>query len=174
MKIRKIKFDDLSVRVEWLNSPEVYSGVHIIPPVSLENTINWYNKNQSINNRYDMVFLDDSNEMVAMGGLTNIDNQIRKGELYIFVNPQKQRQGLGNMACRLLCNYGFEILNLNKIFLYTNSDNIGAQKLYEKIGFQKEGVFREEMIRDGKYLDRLYYGLLFSDFLHNEDPIIFA
>ena len=94
-----------------------------------------------------------------MGGFTDIDDKARKAELYIFVNPVLQGKGLGMESVRVMCQYGFEQMGLQKICLYTNSDNLAARHIYEKIGFVLEGFMRKEIINNGKIKDRCYYGL---------------
>lgn len=165
MKLRKLTKDDLPERVRWMNSPMVYKTMHFTPPISLENTVDWYKKNQSCTSRCDVVFEDDQGRLIAMGGLTSIDYTVRKAEFYIFVNPSRQKEGIGTTATRILCKYGFEVLNLHKIYLYTNRTNLGAKKTYEKVGFRLEGIHRDELVAEEMYDDRLYYGLLASEFV---------
>lgn len=160
MKIRRINVDDLPSRVNWMNNPMVYKTMHFIPPISLENTRRWYESNLNNSKRFDAAFEDEDGQLLAFGGLTNIDYVVRKAEFYIFVNPEMQGKGIGTKATGMLCKYGFDILQLHKIYLFTNASNVGAQKTYEKVGFVLEGVHREENIISEKYEDRLYYGLL--------------
>lgn len=174
MKIRLLTKDDLPIRVEWMNNPAIYKNMHFTPPISLEKTIEWHSRNQNNNNRCDVAFEDNEGNLVAMGGLTAIDYSVRKAEFYIFVNPQRQREGIGTKATYLLCKYGFDILQLHKIYLYTNSTNYGARKTYEKVGFTLEGVHRAEMITNDKYDDRLYYGLLSEEIDIDKYPLIFV
>ena len=88
-----------------------------------------------------------------------------KAELYLFVNPDLLQAGVGTKAAKLLCQYGFEQLKLNKIYLETNEDNIVARKVYEKCGFKLEGIHREEYKnKEGLYLGRIYMGLLKNEF----------
>lgn len=164
MKIRKIEASDLVYRVDWMNNPMVYKTMHFVPPISLENTKKWFESNLNNNKRFDAVFEDEKGQLLAFGGLTNIDYTVRKAEFYIFVNPSMQGKGLGTTATKMLCKYGFDVLQLHKIYLYTNGSNIGAKKTYEKVGFVLEGVHRDENIIAEKYEDRLYYGLLAKDF----------
>ena len=158
MIIRPICEADLQCRVDWMNHPNVYSSMHYDTPVVLDKTISWFRQNQNNGNRVDVVFEDDG-RLVAMGGLTGIDNTLGKAELYIFVGPFLHSKGTGTAATRLLCEYGFNTLGLNKIYLVTNESNIAAQKVYEKVGFKLEGRMRKETIVSEQIEDRLYYGL---------------
>ena len=160
MIVRCLHERDLSTRVEWMNNPKVYGSMHYEVPILLENTIKWYEKNIGNRGRADVVF-EENGEILAMGGLTGIDSDVNKAELYIFVNPNLQRGGIGTMATKLLCKYGFEQLGLNKIYLETNEDNWAARRVYEKCGFQLEGTHRAEY-KDcaGNWLCRMYYGML--------------
>ena len=171
MKIRKINSSDLVSRVEWMNNPMVYKTMHFVPPISLENTQKWYESNLNNSKRFDAAFEDDGGQLVAFGGLTNIDYTVRKAEFYIFVDPNLQGKGIGTTATRMLCKYGFDVLQLHKIYLFMNASNIGAKKTYEKVGFVLEGVHREENIIAEKYEDRLYYGLLAKDFDTENHPL---
>ena len=163
MIIRRITLDDLKTRVDWMNNPKVYMSMHFELPVLLENTVKWFENNRTNDKRADVCF-EEEGVLVAFGGLTTIDPVLRKAELYIFVDPIAQKSGIGTRATKLLCEYGFNELNLHKIFLLTNEDNIAAIKVYEKCGFVLEGRQREEYLTDGVYKDRLYFGLLKSDF----------
>ena len=164
MIVRRLNKGDLSTRVEWMNNPLVYSSMHYDVPVCLEKTNMWYEKNLFNDARVDLVF-EEEGQLLAMGGLTNIERGVNKAEMYIFVNPNLQRSGVGTKATKLLCKYGFEQMELNKIYLETNEDNLVARRVYEKCGFLLEGVHRAEYInKEGIYLSRLYMGILKSDF----------
>jgi len=146
-----------------MNDPVIYSSMYLELPISLENTVRWYQKNLNSLSRVDLVF-EEEGENVAMGGLVGIDRGVRKAELYVFVKPSMHVQGIGTRVTRLICKYAFDMLNLNKVCLYTDETNVRAQKVYEKVGFKLEGRFREETyVKDG-YKNRLYYGLLVSEF----------
>lgn len=174
MKIRLLTKEDLPQRVVWMNNPAVYKTMHFTPPISLEKTLEWHSKNLNNASRCDVAFEDDKGDLVAMGGLTAIDYSVRKAEFYIFVNPARQREGIGSKATYLLCKYGFEVLQLHKIYLFTNATNPGARKTYEKIGFTLEGIHRSEMINNEAYEDRLYYGLLANEFDEKRYPLEFS
>lgn len=160
MTIRKLSRSDLPIRVAWMNNPKVYQSMHFDIPIMLDNTESWYDSVIDNQNRFDCVF-EEKGEIIAFGGLTKIDRGTDKAELYIFVNPNLQRGGIGTTATKLLCKYGFENLKLNKVYLETNEDNTAARRVYEKCGFRLEGEHREEYkALEGRLLSRMYYGLL--------------
>lgn len=174
IRLRKLQSSDLPLRVEWMNRPEVYETMRFTPPISIEATKAWFEKNKSVQNRVDVAFEEADGRIVAMGGLTGIDYTVRKAEFYVFVNPDSQRQGYGTQATYQLCKYGFKVLQLHKIYLYTNETNHGARRTYEKVGFTLEGRMRQERINGENYEDRLYYGLLASEFDKERAPLVLS
>ena len=134
--------------------------MHFETPVMIDNTIRWFENNIGNQKRVDLTFVENG-EIVAFGGLTGINRETNKAELYVFVNPKAQKSGIGTRATKALCGYGFEELGLQKIFLETNEDNYAARRVYEQCGFKLEGKHRNEYISaDGQVMCRMYYGLL--------------
>jgi RimJ/RimL family protein N-acetyltransferase len=73
-------------------------------------------------------------------------------------------RGIGTEATRLMVEYGFLRLNLNRINLGVLATHQSAIRCYEAVGFKTEGRCREEMFCDGAYQDRLWMGLLRSEY----------
>lgn len=69
-------------------------------------------------------------------------------------------KGYGSEAMHLILNFAFRELNLHRVQLTVFAYNSRAVALYEKLGFQREGVHREFMQRDGSRYDMYLYGLL--------------
>lgn len=161
MEIRKLALEDLQQRVDWMNNPLVYKSMHFDVPVLIGKTIEWYNRNQQMEDRFDCAFFDEAGVIVAFGGITSINEEIGKGETYIFTNPDAHHKGIGTEAMKLLCKYGFETVGLNKLYAYTNEDNVASIKLHQKVGYEIEGRLRQEYKDDdGKLKDRIYLGYL--------------
>lgn len=74
--------------------------------------------------------------------------------------PAQHGRGYGSEAMRLALRFGFHELNLRRLQLTVFSYNQRAIALYEKLGFQREGTFREFLVRDGQTHDMYLYGLL--------------
>jgi RimJ/RimL family protein N-acetyltransferase len=69
-------------------------------------------------------------------------------------------KGYGYEAMQLVLEFAFQELNLHRVQLTVFSYNTRAIALYEKLGFQREGVYREFLHRDGDRHDMYLYGLL--------------
>ncbi len=75
-------------------------------------------------------------------------------------------QGVGSEALRLALNFAFNELNLHRVQLTVFEYNDRAIAVYEKLGFRREGAYREFLSRDGQRYDMLLYGLLQREWRH--------
>ena len=69
-------------------------------------------------------------------------------------------QDYGTEAAQLALAFAFHELNLHRVTVTVFSYNERSIALFEKLGFQREGAFREFLRRDGQRYDMLLYGLL--------------
>ena len=69
-------------------------------------------------------------------------------------------RGFGYEATQLGLAFAFNELNLHRVQVTVFSYNERSIGLIEKLGFQREGVFREFLQRDGRRHDMVLYGLL--------------
>ena len=110
-------------------------------------------------NRYDAIIEADG---IGCGtiGLLNIDKKNMKAEFYIAMGETSFKgKGIATKASKLLLEYAFKEIGLNKVYLMTETGNIVAQKLFEKIGFLKEGCLLDDLYSRGKFVDRYVYGI---------------
>jgi len=56
--------------------------------------------------------------------------------------------------------FAFDELNLHRVTATVFSNNERSIALFEKLGFRREGVYREFLQRDGRRYDMYLYGLL--------------
>ncbi|MGH4121109.1 GNAT family N-acetyltransferase [Clostridium sp.] len=100
-------------------------------------------------------------EFVGITGFENIAWNNGTAIIYIGIGEEKHRgRGYAKEALSLTMEFGFEELNLHRIELTVLEYNETAIKLYEKLGFKREGVYREFIHRDGKRYDMYLYGIL--------------
>lgn len=160
-----ISRDDLPARVNWINDPRVNEFMYFKLPVTLQGTLKWYEKVSRNYDRYDLVFRRQDGTPVGMSGITAINAAFHNGEFYIFINPDMQGLGAGKAITAWMLDYGFTTLGLARVYLYVDGDNLPAVHLYEQIGFVREGNLRQHRFKNGRYHDKLVYGMLRQEWL---------
>ncbi|KAI1798688.1 acyl-CoA N-acyltransferase [Daldinia bambusicola] len=84
----------------------------------------------------------------------------RSSDISIDIIKEYRGQGYGREAIRWALWYGFQMANLHRISIGTFSFNTGAMRLYERLGFVKEGKHREAIWFNGGWYDHVLYGML--------------
>jgi RimJ/RimL family protein N-acetyltransferase len=103
--------------------------------------------------------------VVGFAGLHSINWQARHAEFRIIIGEKSSHgKGIGTVVAKYLVKYAFERLNLNKVWLGVNSENKGAVRCYEKAGFVREGVLRQENYRNSRYYDIIRMSILRSEY----------
>jgi putative acetyltransferase len=112
----------------------------------------------------DLMLVAVSNEqVVASAGLHPVGPAVRRrhvASLGISVARQAQGQGIGTALMKALTDYADNWGHWLRIELTVYTDNFNAIKLYEKFGFEAEGVMRAYALRNGQYVDTLAMGRL--------------
>ena len=73
--------------------------------------------------------------------------------------------GAGSFAVNEMLRHAFENLNLRRVELQVLEDNLCAQHVYEKAGFKLEGLRREAVYKNGRYLNCKLYAVLRRDWM---------
>lgn len=81
------------------------------------------------------------------------DRRAHVGSIGIFVHDDYQNQGIGSQLMAAIIDLAENWLNLKRLELIVNTDNPSAIRLYEKFGFEKEGILKKDAFRDGAYID---------------------
>ena len=157
--IRKFEEHDIDNKIKWINDSNNNKFLHYDLPLEYEKTLNWFNKNKNNENRYDAI-IEFNDIPVGVIGLLNIDYKNKKAEYYITMGEHQYKgKGIAYQSSKELLKYAFNELKLNKIYLYTEVENIIAQKLFDKLGFIKEGTLKEDLIINNEKKDRYIYAI---------------
>ena len=105
--------------------------------------------------------LHHSDDLIGVIELDDILWPSRVAWLAIGIGDAAHRgQGYGSEALGVMLRFAFHELNLHRIQLTVFSYNLRAIRLYERLGFVREGVLREYLHRDGQRFDIYLYALL--------------
>jgi diamine N-acetyltransferase len=84
---------------------------------------------------------------IGIMAFLHFDKKNNKAELRKLIGDYDFRgKGLGKKSTKLWLNYGLNGLNLRKIYLYTYDTNLRNIRINRDMGFQLEGVFKQENI----------------------------
>ena len=100
-------------------------------------------------------------EGMPIGALVYLDHDKdqKRAELRKLIgDPEFRGIGLAEEAARLWIAYGINALKLEKIYVSTLQTHLSNIKLNENIGFQFEGLLRNEVLIDGTRHDVLRMG----------------
>jgi RimJ/RimL family protein N-acetyltransferase len=96
---------------------------------------------------------NENDEAVGFTGLQEINLTNGCAVVFIFVEKNNRRFGLGKRSIALLLDMAFEQLRLHRVATYVNSDNLPSCDLIQKSGFTDEGRMREACFFNGEYHD---------------------
>jgi len=160
--LKLLELDDEAYIVKWRNQKEIINNMFNYKGVTIEEHRNWF-KNYLLNdNRIEFIIIvKESGKRIGTIGLSDIDFRNQKAEYGILIGEESELgKGYGYEASKEIIKYGFKELNLKKIYLKTFIDNKKAIKLYDRLGFIKEGVLRKEIFKKGEHKDVVLMSIL--------------
>jgi RimJ/RimL family protein N-acetyltransferase len=168
--LRAIEREDLPNYVRWFNDERVLAYFGRYVPMSMVQEEKWYESmldDPSVVN----FAVELEQEHIGGAGFCGLDGKNRSAEVGLFVGlPELWGQGLGRDILQTLIAFGFDQLNLNRISLRVFADNKRAVHLYEKVGFNHEGCWRQAEFRHGRYQDMLWMSILRHEWENQKDP----
>ncbi len=109
--------------------------------------------------RYVFSVIEQENGKMIGAGEINI-RDFRVGEISYIIHPDFWRKGIATEVAKLLLQFGFETLNLHRIYATCDPRNIGSSKVLQKIGMIQEGIMREDLLIKTGWRDSLLYSIL--------------
>lgn len=155
IRLRTILVSDTAQIVKWRNSPTVARWLYSQEILTEEMHLNWLEKVVN-NGRCSQFVIEECATSAGIGTvfIKNIDRENSKGEFGIYIGEENARgKGYAAQAARQILLHAFADLELNRVYLTVQHDNIAAIKSYQKAGFEHEGVLRQDFMRYDGYCD---------------------
>ncbi|MFB4168168.1 GNAT family N-acetyltransferase [Virgibacillus sp. JSM 102003] len=169
LQFRKMVESDIEKYHSWRNDIDVMKTTSTsLDLYSLDETKNFVEKvilNSTSSKSY-IIEEKESDTAIGVTSLINIDTKNRNAECIIDIG-EKEFWGkvYGTEALKMLLDYAFLELNLHRVSLRVFSLNERAIHIYDKLGFEKEGVMREGLYRNGKWHDIITMGVLKREYM---------
>ncbi|WP_282083336.1 GNAT family N-acetyltransferase [Streptomyces tendae] len=147
---------------EIVNDPEVthFTGS---PPRELTPQVlrDWYGTRSARPDRLDLAVTDLADgELLGEVVLHDWEPENRSCTFRTLIGPRGRGRGVGTEATRLIVGHAFGELGLHRVQLEAYAHNHRALRVYEKVGFVREGVRREVERRDGVWVDEVLMAVL--------------
>lgn len=89
-----------------------------------------------------------------------VDEPTDEWEIGWAIHPNYIGRGYASEAARALIEFGFCKLGANRIMANCNDANLASERVMQKVGMIKEGVFRETRKLRGRYYGSCVYSIL--------------
>jgi RimJ/RimL family protein N-acetyltransferase len=162
--LRPLVARDLRRLVKWFSDSRVTRFLGRTSGVSLADEERWFREYERKPD--EQVFaIEVEGTHVGNVGLHKVDFTDRHAELGILIGEASLwSKGFGTDALRAILRYAFDVLGLREVSLDVLHDNVRAVRAYEKVGFVREGLRRQDLHRDGRLVDVVRMGILDAEF----------
>lgn len=103
------------------------------------------------------------NKLIGSIGFNKFDWKCRKTEIGYWLAKDFSGKGVITKACKVLINYAFDELQMNRIEIRCATENVRSRAIPERLGFKLEGILRQALWRHTRLYDDAIYGLLKED-----------
>lgn len=165
--LRRVENKDLAFIHRGLSNEKVtqYMLIHYPTLESAQEQLNYYyDQYASHNGCYWVMELKSPKTPIGVIGITNVKKEHLRGELGYWLLPEFQQQGYTTEAVKEILLFCFNSLCLNRIEAETETENWRSISLLQKLGFTKEGIFKEYEINKGRFIDLVRFALLKKEF----------
>lgn len=165
--LRSFTENDISRRyINWLNDPQV--NVFLSTRNIKQNYKSVQNYIKSFIKCSDKlllgIFLKKTNLHIGNITFCPIDWKNNFSALGICIGDKKYwHKGLAREALIIAIEFGFNQLKLHRLEAGINSMNKTSLKLFQSLGFKKEGILRQREKMHNTYINGIYLGLLESE-----------
>jgi ribosomal-protein-alanine N-acetyltransferase len=156
--------------VNWLNDEDVYRYMETRGNYSLEILKTFLRECELSKKLFWAIHLKLNN--LHIGNIKIDPVNLKHGTAeYSIMMGRKEEWGNGYAweSSERIIKYCFDEVKLRKITLGVIAENSAAIKLYKKLGFNTEGIYKKHVIYDGKYHDVLRIAIFNSNFIYENE-----
>ena len=163
VNLRALEKEDLELLKKWRNDKRTRTHTREYRLLNMINQREWFETIHKQNPPTMIMFGIENmkRKLIGVWGLTYIDWKNRHAEISQIMSMDKwQRTKEAKNTLELVIDYGFNELNLHRLWVEiydTITENI---KLYEKMKFVKEGTLRDRLWRKSTWHDSFIYSMI--------------
>ncbi len=161
-KLRKLEEQDLLQVLEWRNHEDIRKWMVNTSQITYEDHKLWFERNKNRVDRFFCIF--EYNEQ-AQGYISfQIIENSSAYEWGFYIKPNAEK-GMGQLLGQAAIQYAFDVLDIQKIFGQVLAFNEKSIIFHQRLGFQQEGLLRQQFKDSRGEFDIFQFGLLKSEWL---------
>ncbi|PWJ45617.1 Protein N-acetyltransferase, RimJ/RimL family [Quadrisphaera granulorum] len=160
--LRPWRAEDAPARVQAGADPAIRRWTSVTRGADLEQARSWIRDFEAARLRGDALYLALIADGQCVGGVGLIDvvHRHRRAEVGYWLLPEARGHSYVVRAVRALSAWSFRELGLNRLDLYTNTDNEVSMRAAEKAGFTREALLRRWYLGEDGPEDLILFGLV--------------
>lgn len=166
--LREVKRKDAESVFHYLSDEEVMKYYGMVPIVGVHEAveeIDWYRRifDEGTGLRWGIT-LKGTDEVIGSCGFLEYTARHARTEVGLELAKEHWRSGLMTEALAAVIQYGFIHMDLMRMQALIEPENIASQKLFEKLGFTREGLLRKYERTNESFDDVYMYALLRDEY----------
>lgn len=161
--LRPIEPSDIYYIYTGLSNPHItkYYGVHFNSLEATEAQMRWYEELRKNNTGIWWAIIDKKQQQFTGAvGFNNLSEKHHKAEIGCWLFPEYWGKGVMQEIFPLVCEFGFQKLQLHRIEGFVESENQACKKAMAKLPFQFEGTMKDCEIKNGRYISLDIYAYI--------------
>ncbi|MEQ6357214.1 GNAT family protein [Lysinibacillus sp. M3] len=166
--LKPLEHGDIQGLLEAASYPEIWS--HMSTTIEKMDDVNKFVDKALLTKRekteFPFVVVDKKSEqIIGSTRFMDIDDTHKRLEIgTTWISPAFWRTAINTNCKYLLLQYCFEILNLQRVQIKTDHENVRSQRAIERLGATKEGILRNHMVRkDGTTRHTVMYSITLQE-----------
>jgi ribosomal-protein-alanine N-acetyltransferase len=166
IELRDFQPGDAPAVHRWFNDSRVTADlVGRRESFTLEDARGWVERAMDTSrDRKWAIVLDGGEDPVGFVALFGLGRDTGPELAVLVGDPEAWGKGVAREAERQACVQAFEAYDAHRIHAEIPATNQAAQKVVTHLGFQREGVMRKAIRRNGEAIDNQVWGLLPEEF----------
>ena len=157
--LRDIEGSDIDTVFRGLSNPDVikHYGVSFDSLEETKEQMKWFADTKQ---KWFAICSADNNVFYGAGGLNDISKKHKKAEIGLWLLPEYWGKGIMKKVVPVICDYGFDRLELHRIEGFVDSENKNCKRAMSALDFEIEGTMRDCEIKNNKFVSIEVYSTI--------------
>jgi [ribosomal protein S5]-alanine N-acetyltransferase len=168
LNLRRVKESDDRDMFEYTSNPDVSRFLSWDPHIQITQTQEYIARlieDYNLNNCYAWAIeLSEIGKFIGIVRIFDVSFANKRGELSYILNPVFQGKGLIVEAIKVVIEFCFIEVDLNRIQARCTPDNYSSERVIQKVGMAYEGTLREFWVNKGVFADAKIFALTATDY----------